>query len=283
MCEINESPKHPKVWSNPLEELFPTPIDNDKLLSCPRCQGLFFYNPDTSEILKMRCKTYACPYCGGKKAKSLELGIIKFLSNWKHIRLFTFTYRTGIFKELSFQEINKKSSEIWHYFITYLRRYPALNKLQKQFDYIRVVEFTKKEFPHFHVFISQYLPWQVVQACWNSAINTVFESSGKNGHVDIKHSHNATSAGRYVVKYVMKAVREFPIGRSFRLYSKSSKVTLFETFKSSGKFYLLNCIHSQLDLSIIRVTAQHEFNLIMKEVENSLSEIINNGITSDSS
>lgn len=272
MCEITEATEYKNIY-----------FDNT-LLTCPRCQGLFFYNPDTAQILKMKCKTYSCPFCGGKKAKSLEIGITKWIEKWELRRLWTFTYRTTMFQDYTDIECIKFSSQIWHYFITYVRRHPALNKTLRNFQYIRVLEFTKKGFPHYHCFFDRYLPIQIMHSCWCSAINTVMKTSGTMGNVDIaKHCHDAVKAAAYVVKYVLKSVDEFPSNRGFRLYTKSSRVSLFEKFAKNGKWYMINCFHSLLDLEIVRVTAHHEFQILLENIEKELTQIDNIATNSDSS
>jgi hypothetical protein len=193
----------------------------------------------------------------------LENSILEYLSAFPHVRLFTFTLRTTCFEDCD--DSTRKISEIWRRFIISLRRSTALLPRQREAQYIKVVEFTKKGFPHLHVFITEYLNWATINQMWNNAIYAVIKNdpfyiqSGHKlqngiGHVNIKHSFSAARAARYVVKYVLKAVKEKMA--NLRIWSRSGNVVMFERKKSSGEWHFINLYSSMLNLSILSVSSQ---------------------------
>lgn len=234
-----------------------TPSKGEALACCPKCKDFYLYNFKTGELLKPGCKAYACEYCGGKKAKRLEQALTNYLSKYKHIRLFTFTLNTNAFATQT--TALKHVSEIWRRFINNLRRCKALSESQRNVNYIKVLELTKRGYPHYHCFMLEYLPWQIIQALWNDAVKTVTGYSGKGGHVNIKHSFTPERAARYVVKYVLKSVHEKRW--TLRLWSKSGNVALFKPKQQTGEWSFINARTSDLNLSIFSITSQKEVEI----------------------
>ena len=118
-----------------------------KVERCLRCDGLFFVNVITGEKVEARCKSYSCDFCGPKKAFKLECALEKYFS--KFMRMWTFNVRTHLFDK--HPDGIFAISEVWRRFITYLRRNNALSKKEQSFSYVKVLEFTKRNYPHFHV------------------------------------------------------------------------------------------------------------------------------------
>jgi hypothetical protein len=223
-----------------------------KLERCPRCDGLFFVNTVTGEKIEARCKAYSCDYCGPKKAWKLECALEKYFSQFKFVRLWTFDVRTSLFD-------NHKDgifaiSEVWRRFITFLRRNNALSSAQKKFTYVKVLEFTKRGYPHYHVLVNEFLPYVIVQACWENAINSTFKSNGTHGRAFVVASMQAKHAAKYVAKYVLKTSKD-PRGK-FRLWSKSNGASIFETKESSGEWIFLNMRKGELNLSGFSISSQ---------------------------
>ena len=235
-----------------------------KLAHCERCNGLFFLNINSGEFLNANCKAYCCEYCGPKKAYRLQLAFTDYFKQFKHLRLFTFTFRTSIFNNTF--DVQKASSQIWRRFINNLRRSTSLSNFQKNVDYVRVIEFTRKGYPHFHVFFTEYLPVQVIRGLWNNAINTVCNTKGNNGNIDVSYSgpgakrgnhgnFTPESAAKYIAKYVLKSAQENP--NRMRRWSKSGKIRLFPDKVSTNEWRFLNLRSSFLDLNTLCVTSQN--------------------------
>ena len=234
-----------------------------KLSYCPRCQGLYFFNIRTGQYGNANCKAYCCDYCGPKKAYKLELALCDYFQQYKHLRLFTFTFRTTAIDESGFN--NKIASEIWRRFINNLRRSTSLNDCQRNVDYVRVLEYTKRGYPHFHVFMSEYMPIQVIRGIWHNAINQVLGSKGVNGNVQVTYSGSATSkndkgnytpekASKYVAKYVVKTAKEKKEG--LRNWSKSGKVKIFPDKLFSCGWFFFNERSLNLNLNEFCVTSR---------------------------
>jgi hypothetical protein len=212
---------------------------------CPNCESYILINEQSGEILRLGCKRYACEVCGPKKAYKLKKAITNYLKNFKFIRLFTYTVRTTIFKDV--RHWNKLSREVWRRYINNIRRNKLLTDSQRHFQYIKVVEFTKKGYIHFHVIQTHYLDWVVCYRAWNEAIAVVLGRSlvwsdnkiincDQLGAVNIKGIANAKHATNYIVKYLVKSAKDVAeksytlMGvevKRVRLWSKSERVSFF--------------------------------------------------------
>jgi hypothetical protein len=233
-----------------MNELFPV-IKSvvDEVCECRRNQHLKWLNQSTGEIIKFDCKAYKCPACGPKKRRQLWSAIYKYLQNWDIIRFWTFTLTSQISK--SQDKHYKILQTAWRYFMTYLRRSPALSARTKRLNYIRVNEMHKSGYTHLHVFIDVFLPYDVIFSLWTIACTkaiSVFgiDYSNKLGHCNVKAIHNPRVCANYVVKYVLKASEE-DFKPFLRFYSKSFGVIFFykknvavDSENPPPKFVLLN-------------------------------------------
>lgn len=241
--------------------------DNIKLHHCTRCDGLFFVNVITGEKISATCKSYSCEYCGPKKAWKLENALTSYFSTFDRVRLWTFNCRTSLID-------NHKNglfsmSEVWRRFIIYMRRCSALSNLERQFKYVKVLEFTLRGYPHFHVMVDKYLPWIVVSGCWHSAINSVYHSKGDHGKATVKASFSSKNAARYCAKYVLKSAKERK--HNFHLWSKSGQTSIFESRISNGEWQFLNQRHENLYLSEFSISSQ---GVIFSDVKDFVSGVI---------
>ena len=233
--------------------------------NCPNFNGFYLLNELTGEMSAVGCKRYDCVYCGKRKAYKLQKALEKRLYSYNHIRLATFTFRTSIFANQLHCML--RASEIWRRFINNMRREKSLTATQRNFQYIKVLEFTQSGFVHFHVIISQFLPWSIVQYHWLNAINVTLSISGKNGHVNLKASQfEPKRAARYVAKYITKsagALRKFvkkyyPSAiTKFKLYTKSSLIVIWEKKVPSGQwsFYIDMSEFRNLNLSLLETSS----------------------------
>jgi hypothetical protein len=224
---------------------------------CPRCNNLYFYNKKTKEIHYAMCNSYSCPYCAPVRLRRLRNAIHNVLSNHQHIRMFTFTIRNS-------QDFDKRLfirlfRECFRRFLNSIRRCSKLSAAQRNFDYIRVSELTKKGFIHYHVFIFEYLPKQIVYRLWNKCIKLVFKSSKQSGWIDISHSFNASGAANYVSKYVSKSAGSVEL--RYNKYSHSRKLVLFKKHVKNPDWEFLNFRRRRSYLSYIASLSRLDFQI----------------------
>lgn len=199
---------------------------------CPRMAKYRLFNPSTGETIRVSCKSYKCEFCRPKKLNRFRFFAENRLKSFDRIRLITLTARNDFAKfkaseDTKYQAI-KEFSEIFRRFITNLRRCPQLSSFYQQVQYIKVIEFTKNGYPHYHMLVDRYLPYFIIQELWNEAVNTVKKTSGVNARVNIKHGFQASGAGRYITKYLTKTAEKTAGDvRRFRLWSKSGRLPLF--------------------------------------------------------
>jgi hypothetical protein len=252
---MNNSPVHNAL--NPPDSYVLPNLDYNQPIKlfdhCPNAEGLWLVNLKTGEYHEANCKSYSCPYCSTKKKQRLYSALRSYLSQFTNIKLFTFTIRSSLFAspELSV----KPSSEIWRRFINNVRRCSFLSYEEKNFDYVRVSEYTKKGFVHFHVIVHTYLPLKILNNIWWTAINQVCHTKGRHGNIDIsKHKHTSKSAAGYVCKYVLKSAVVCYL--KHRLYSKSKSCILFKKKVSNGEWLFVNARNSRIDLEALSFSSQ---------------------------
>jgi len=155
--------------------------------------------------------------------------------------MWTFTLSSKSF-ENDFEH-RKALSEVWRYFITYLRRANVLTVSQRQVQYIRFSEPHQSGYFHFHCLVDRYLPYYSVMALWSQAVQTVTKLEGDRGGCHVSGIGNCKTASYYVVKYVTKSAASSHSG--FRIWTKSNKVALFKKLLNSGIFIAYNRLTKQ--------------------------------------
>lgn len=205
---------------------------------CPGCyiNNLKVFNTTTGRSFKPICKSYKCNKHGWMHAKRLEEALAEYLKGFDQIRLWTFTLSSKDYNSTA--QHARDLSKVWRYFMTYLRRSNLFNKKQKDMQYVRFAERHKSGYWHLHVIVNTWLKWSFVQALWERSCAIVLEKEGKLGHVNVKGSKSPKSAAKYVAKYVTKASRWAE--RNMKLWTKSSKVSLFVKEKSSNSYAIYN-------------------------------------------
>lgn len=207
--------------------------------ACPNLGIYHIVNTTTGEIVQLPCKKYACPVCGPRKAYKLRKALENRFDTMDYMRLFTFNFRTTIFKNPKHAIL--RASEVWRRFINNVRRDKTLHHSLRDFQYIKMIEFTKAGYPHYHVLTDRYLPVGILANHWRHAINIVCHNSGYNGSVNAKGIKTSKNASRYVVKYVLKTATEFDgfLDKFFeyrrcklKLYTKSGLMRLFYPYSS---------------------------------------------------
>lgn len=233
---------------------------------CTRAPGIFFFDIIDGKILKANCKAYICPSCGPKKAYKFQVALTKYLNNFDFVRLFTFTQHTPPNLNLVHQTVHL--SRAWSVFVKYVRRDPRLSKKQQKFDYVRVVEKTKRGYFHYHVCMSTFMPVLIMRELWNRALWLTFGRVGGRGGINIKTIANAKNVAKYLTKYLAKGVGEH-FGNS-RRWSKSNRVAIFElNYKVKQHLFFNVTAGNTLNLNKNSVTTQQFRKLLRFEPGNS--------------
>jgi hypothetical protein len=246
------------------------------LTHCQRYPSLKFFNQTTGEYYPFSCKCYKCEFCGVRKIARLRRAMSQWLSQFKHIRLWTFTVSSAVIDDRNFH--TKVLQLAWKTFITYVRRCNALPKSVRFFQYVKIFEPHASGYLHIHAFITDYLDWHVINAIWQTSVLSAakfllkedknseqmfkFLEVSKIAHCNVKGIFGAARAASYVCKYILKFLEQSS-GEVKKIWSKSGNCTIFsDTSKifvnGVGKFELIR-VHMSgfpLNLKDIRITAQ---------------------------
>ncbi len=211
--------------------------------SCTRVPHLRLFNTSTGESYKIPCNTYSCPVCGPRKARKLRKALEKLLLSWSHIRLWTFTLTNRCFKDK--YEHYKALSECWRRFTIEMRRSKFLSDVQKNFQYVKVCDFHKSGFVHFHCFVDCFLAFHFVNTLWDNICKSFLLETKHTASAHVKLKMSAKNASYYVVKYVLKVAQSSII--FFRRWSKSGRVSIFEKKKKNLDWI---CLDMRYELSL---------------------------------
>lgn len=225
----------------------------NQVCKCERAKGLFLINCKSHEVKKLNCKAYCCDYCGKYKVMKFRKALSNYVKHWDFIRLFTFTQHTPSSLNVEYQQ--KNISKVWALFVKEIRRCPQLSNRQKSFQYVKIVEFTKRHYVHFHVVIDTFLPILILRRLWNESLFKVFGVTGGRGGINVTVSQNHKSCVSYLTKYLSKMSRE--TFRNLRRWTKSGKVALFEVYQSPDKWIFFSLSEfGKLNLKNISTTTQ---------------------------
>lgn len=136
-------------------------------------------------IIAICCRRWSCPICGRKKVAHYAQRV----SAAKPNRLVTLT-------------VNPANHESPRAAYDDTRRaIPALSaKLRRrfgEFEFFRILEVTKKGWPHYHLMVrSEYIPQPEISSLWNELVGAPI--------VDVRALHKSVQAYWYVVKYLGK-------------------------------------------------------------------------------
>jgi hypothetical protein len=260
---MNSSFPAPGTYTNLEVKSEMSKLCNKKLCNCPKFDLPYFLNIETGEIVKGSCKTYACEYCGPRKARKLQNALQTYFQRFSYIRFWTFTFSSEVFKNTPGKNYFKLSAEIWRRFLNNLRRSSELSAHQAKVQYVKVLELHKSGIPHFHVFFDRWIPRCVINKIWQDAIFTCSEFPSQTGNAYVEGMTTARKASSYITKYLMKTVRELSQVLKCRVWSKSNRVPLFEKSVKKKVWLMFKTEADLLYLSSLRVTSR-----IFFEVEN---------------
>lgn len=167
----------------------------------------------------LRCRTWGCPVCGPRRARRVKGHIIDVAKEHRLNRLMTLTMRVG-------SEGRRDPTEYlmskWNAFRTRLRqRYPDM-------VYLWVREYTKRGYPHLHILVNKYVPFEWLKGAWSQL--------GAGTFVNIKYvdMHRVVS---YLSKYLKKDILVLHHPRKSHRWG-GSRETVMERKVSPGGWYL---------------------------------------------
>lgn len=194
------------------------------------------YNPQTGEVRELHCNSWLCPECSKRKKAILLNGIKLYFCHSRYVRLWTFTASSA---NISISEHTQLMRAAFHVFLKNIRRSKALNEETRRFKYVRVVEFHKSGYIHFHLLIDKFIPQSLVASIWQAALLTVHPAytDSTNGYVFVRAQMSAKIAAGYVVKYVVKSVEDGVC--TIARWTKAKGTPIFARYRSDVKWLVL--------------------------------------------
>lgn len=178
------------------------------LARCNSCKETisFAYNQKSTnefDIKKIyfQCHSYFCEDCARKKRGAL-LRKMKNLKAGKVLRFLTLTLST---KNHTPEQSIEKISNYVNTFVK-LMRYRGF-----EFQYFKIIEFTKNNIAHVHMLVNCYMPHQCVRLVWQSITGA--------HKIWIERIKSSKMAINYIFKYMTKAVNS-TANYMFYLYKK---------------------------------------------------------------
>lgn len=235
----------------------------------PKFQHKALLNLNTSEIKELHCKSWSCPDCAPKKAKRLFASMYKFFSQFKGVPLWTFTASPSSYTEI---EHAKLMQAAFHIFLKECRRNKLISDKQRKFKYVRILELHKSGYVHYHILTTHFVKYEILCELWSRALIVAgyIPTLPKFSNVNTKWIPDAKQAARYVVKYVIKAVQDFPAFVS--RWSKSHNTAVSTLYKTSDNFALIDLSKQnpllQIYLYSYSTEAQKKLEFILFEQKN---------------
>lgn len=195
-----------------------------------RDEILYNFNKNFNPKLKVithRCKSYFCEKCSTHKKLTLETRLKKSLK-FKDIRFLTLTLKP---------KFDNTYHEITYIKKTFNNLIYNLKKNNIKFNYFYILEFTKKNQPHLHIFIDKYVNINIIREHWAKWT--------KSPQMEIKKVTNRNKTIKYLIKYLSKTINnknnKTYYLNSKRRYSYSrnflKKITKIEEWKRTGVYY----------------------------------------------
>lgn len=240
-----------------------------RIKQIPKFQNKALLNIDTSELHELHCKSWSCPECAPKKAKRLYISMLNFFSQFKGVPLWTFTASPSIYTPI---EHAKLLQIAFHNFLKECRRNKLISPDKQKFKYVRLLELHKSGYVHYHLLSTHFVNFEILSELWRNALLTAgyVPSLPKFSNVNTKWIPNAKQAAKYVVKYVIKAVADFPAFIS--RWSKSNNTAVSTKYITKDNFMIvdLNSRNPLLKLYLYSYSekAQKQLEFLLFEQKN---------------
>lgn len=136
-------------------------------------------------VLQTRCRTWSCPHCGPRRIAHLTHQVVAA----KPSKFVTLTVNNGLF------ESRREAYDRTRRHIGTLTR--SVRSRFGNWEYLRILEVTKKGWPHYHLVVrGAYVPQAWLANRWD-------ELTGAH-IVDIRRVKNMKHAAAYIMKYLYK-------------------------------------------------------------------------------
>jgi hypothetical protein len=199
---------------------------------------------------RVNCNSWTCPYCGPRKAKRAKRAIRDLAAQLGLCYFLTLTIDPSQLREG--EDATKHLQETFDKFRTYLRR-----KFGEAPAYIRVVEFTEKGLPHYHILTDRYIEQQWISQTWDQL--------GGGRIVWIKRARIQKIA-HYLAKYLTKELllsapkgtRRITSARSVKLFPKYQSEIDWELLRTSIWFLLQRVSRTAFDRNEIETEPDEE-------------------------
>jgi len=155
--------------------------------TCPYATTQVSYSEyfQSTLIIGITCKRWGCRYCGVKK--SITLGMRVEAAEPNKLITLTVNPKCYITPREAFEETRRKLSEFAK----------VIRKQTGEFEYLRILEVTKKGWPHYHLVArSPYIKQKWISAVWNDLTGAPI--------VDIRSIKKVGNVYKYVMKYLCK-------------------------------------------------------------------------------
>jgi len=163
------------------------PTGDKRLKTCPRATTLIARSQslDTLVVIALSCKTWSCPYCGPRKMRALAVRVREAEPN----KLVTLTINPALYENprAAYDQSRRQVGELAR----------SLRVELGEWEHLRVLETTKKGWPHYHLvvrapFVAQWKLSQLWQRLSGARI------------VDIRQIKERDNVFSYVCKYLAK-------------------------------------------------------------------------------
>ena len=196
----------------------------------------------SERLIRLNCKTWACAYCGSRKAWRYKQAIRVIAERLSLTRFLTLTL---------------DPSKIEGDAVRYLRRVfnkfrvSLFRKFKCAVNYIAILEFHKSGIPHLHVLVDRFIKQRWISEAWSAL--------GGGGIVDIRFV-DVHRISHYLAKYLTKELlmsaplrsRRVTTSRSIHLLEKTASDTtwvmdersifqLFSIFESFAQDVQVDC------------------------------------------
>ena len=197
------------------------------------------YDPKTGRHIyrRVNCGSWACSYCGKRKARLAKWAIRENASKLKLHYFLTLTCDPA--KIPAGEDPAKHLQEVFCKFRTSLRR-----EFGETPVYIKVTEYTKRGLPHFHLLVDRRIEHAWIKHNWDRL--------GGGKIVWIERA-KIRKISHYLSKYLSKelllsapqGLRRITTSRKVKLFSKHQSEIDWEFLRSS-LWYLLHCVRERM-------------------------------------
>jgi hypothetical protein len=184
-----DSTTPPATKEEPTSEFLIGSVEDNELWldTCPSARTLIAYSFTHAAWLlcALPCKRWGCRWCGPKKIRGLAFKVERAEPN----KLITLTVNPKAYLEprAAYDHTRRKLADLAK----------VIRKTRGPFEYMRVLEITKKGWPHYHLVArSGYIPQAMISDTWASMTGAPI--------VDIRQIRKCDKVYAYVIKYLSK-------------------------------------------------------------------------------